>query len=88
MKEKFRRFSGKAHIVVEVRTSSDRLDLLDLGTQVYVYAICALLDDSRGDWGEGAFYPGGYDAVYEPVTRGGKNFLQRAKVGFEIEVSR
>ena len=51
-------------------------------------AVCALLDDSRGDWGNGAFYSGGYDVSYEPVGRGGKNFLQRATVGFDIEVSK
>jgi hypothetical protein len=26
--------------------------------------------------------------AYEPIVRGGKNFLQRAKVGFEVEISR
>ena len=51
-------------------------------------AVCALLDDSRGDWGSGAFYTGGYDVSYEPIARGGKNFLQRAKVGFDVEVSK
>jgi hypothetical protein len=88
LKEKFRRFSGKAHLVVEVRHSEDRLELLDAGSQVYVDAVCALLDDSRGDWGGGAFYAGGYEVAYEPIVRGGKNFLQRAKVGFEVEISR
>ena len=51
-------------------------------------AVCALLDDSRGDWGSGLFYAGGYDVSFEPVGRGGKNFLQRAKVGFDVEVSK
>ncbi len=88
LKEKFRRFSGKAHLVVEVRCSHDRIEGLESATQTYVDAVCALLDDSRGDWGSGSFYAGGYDVVYEPVGRGGKNFLQRARVGFDIEVSR
>ena len=88
LKEKFRRFSGRAHVVIEVRNSEDRLDLIDAGTQIYVDAVCALLDDSRGDWGEGAFYAGGYEVSYEPVVRGGKNFLQRAKVAIEVEISR
>lgn len=88
LKEKFRRFSGKAHLVVEIRHSDDRLEALDSGTQVYVDAVCALLDEARGDWGEGAFYAGGYEVGYEPIARGGKNFLQRAKVGFDIEISR
>jgi hypothetical protein len=87
LKEKFRRFSGRAHVVVEVRHSEDRLDQMDAGTQVYVDAVCALLDDSRGDWGNGAFYAGGYEVSYEPVVRGGKNFLQRAKVAIEVEIS-
>ena len=88
LQEKFRQFSGKAHLVVEVRYSQDRLDLLETNTQACVDAVCALLDDSRGDWGNGAFYTGGYDVGYEPIARGGKNFLQRAKVGFEIQVSK
>jgi len=88
LKEKYRQFSGKAHLVVEVRYSQDRLESLEANTQVCVDAVCALLDDSRGDWGNGAFYSGGYDVTYEPVARGGKNFIQRAKVGFEIQVSK
>ncbi len=86
--EKFRQFSGKAHVVVEVRCSKDRIEGLEDDTQLYVDAVCALLDDSRGDWGSGNFYSGGYEVTYEPVGRGGKNFLQRAKVGFQIEVSK
>lgn len=88
LKEKFRRFSGKAHLVVEVRHSQDKLEALEAHTQVYVDAVCALLDDSRGDWGSGSFYPGGYDVSYEPVVRGGKNLLQKAKVSFDVEVSK
>jgi hypothetical protein len=88
LKEKFRRFSGKAHLVVEIRHSQDRLESIESNLQVYVDAVCALLDESRGDWGSGGFYPGGYDVSYEAVARGGKNFLQRAKVGFDVEVSR
>jgi hypothetical protein len=88
LKEKFRQFSGKAHMVIEARHSQDQLGALEANLQVYVDAVCALLDDSRGDWGAGAFYAGGYDVSYESVARGGKNFLQRAKVGFDVEVSK
>ena len=88
LKEKFRRFSGKAHLVVEVWHSQDKLEGLEAHTQVYVDAVCALLDDSRGDWGEGSFYPGGYDVNYESVVRGGRNLLQKAKVSFDVEVSK
>jgi hypothetical protein len=88
LKEKFRQFSGKAHVVVEVRHSQDTLPGLDSTVQVYADAVCALLDDSRGDWGSGLFYGGGYEVSFEPMGRGGRNFLQRAKVGFDVEVSK
>jgi hypothetical protein len=88
LKEKFRDFSGKAHVVVEVRYSQDTLEGIESSVEVYVDAVCALLDDSRGDWGSGLFYTGGYDVSYEAVGRGGLNFLQRAKVGFDVEVSK
>jgi hypothetical protein len=88
LKEKFRDFSGKAHAVVEVRQSQDTLPGLESTVQVYADAVCALLDDSRGDWGSGLFYAGGYEVSFEPVSRGGRNFLQRAKVGFDVEVSK
>ena len=88
LKEKFRRFSGKVHMVVEVRHSQDRLENIEGNLQTYVDAVCALLDDSRGDWGNGSFYTGGYDVSYDPVARGGQNYLQKAKVGFDVEVSK
>ena len=88
LREKFRQFSGRVSLVVEVRHSQDKLENLETNAQVYVDAVCALLDDSRGDWGAGAFYGGGYTVNYEPVARGGRNFLQRAKVNFEVEVSK
>jgi hypothetical protein len=74
--EKFRKFSGRAHVVVDLRHSQDRLESIETNLQVYVDAVCALLDDSRGDWGSGVFYGGGYEVTYEPLGRGGKNFVQ------------
>jgi hypothetical protein len=88
LKEKFRQFSGTAHVFVEVRYSQDELAGIESNVEVYVDAVCALLDDSRGDWGAGLIYAGGYDVSYETVGRGGKNFMQRAKVGFNVEVSK
>jgi len=87
LKEKFRQFSGTAHMVVEARYSQDKLANLQTNAEVYADAICALLDDSRGDWGSGCFYSGGYEVSYAPVVRGGNNFLQVAKVGFDVQVS-
>ncbi len=88
LKEKFRTFSGKGHLQIEVRYSQDRLEEIDTRMQFYVEAICNVLDGSRGDWGGGAFYTGGYEAVFSPVRSGGHNFLEIAKIGVEVEISK
>ena len=46
-----------------------------------------VLDFSRGDWGDGMYYAGGYQVTFGSVKHGGKNFVQSAKVIFEIGVS-
>jgi len=85
--EKFRTFSGTAQMTIEVRHSQDRLDGLQDSLQVYTDAATQVLAANRGDWGNGMFYAGGYEASFGPVKQGGKNFIQVAKVTFEIGVS-
>jgi len=85
--EKFRRFSGKAHMVVEVRLSQDRMDGLEKGLELYVDAITQILEQNRGDWGEGMYYTGGYEVAFGPVKHGGRNFIQTAKITFEVGAS-
>jgi len=87
LREKFRTFSGKAHLAMEVRSSQDRLEGLERQVQLYVDAVTAVLDRRRGDWGDGLFYGGGYEAVFGPVKRGGKNYVQTAKITIEVDVS-
>ena len=88
LREKFRTFSGTARMAVEVRLSQDRLEGIEGKLQGYVEAVTRVLDGNRGDWGEGMFYTGGYEVAFSPVKRGGKNFVQVAKVAFVVEVSR
>src|SRR5579871_3301338 len=85
--EKFRNFSGTVRTVTEVRVSQDRLNGLEEQLRLYVDAVTQVLDANRGSWGEGAFYAGGYEAAYDAVQHGGKNFLQIAKVSFEVNFS-
>ncbi len=87
LREKFRAFSGTARMVAEVRVSQDRLEQIETILGLYVDAAIAVLNVNRGDWGGGMFYSGGYEIVFQPVKRGGKNFLQTAKVTFEVNVS-
>ena len=87
LKEKFRTFSGKACMALEVRLSQDRLEGLENRLRLYVDAVTQVLDQNRGDWGQGMFYTGGYEAVFGPVKHGGRNFIQIAKITLEVEAS-
>jgi hypothetical protein len=86
--EKFRSFSGTVQMAVEVRYSQDRLDGLQDSLELYVDSVTDVLDAERGDWGNGLFYAGGYDVALGAVKHGGRNFLQTAKISFQIDVSR
>jgi len=85
--EKFRTFSGKVQTVAEVRVSQDRIDGIEDQLRLYVDAVTQVLDSNRGTWGQGLFYAGQYDVNFDPVQHGGRNFLQVAKVTFEVDLS-
>ncbi len=87
LREKFRTFSGEVQMVVETRVSQDRLEGLEAVSQLYVDAVTQVLDQNRGDWGNGVSYNGAYDISYGAVKHGARNFLQIAKVSLGIEVS-
>lgn len=85
--EKFRTFSGSAQMVVETRVSQDRLENIESNLHAYVDAITQVLNSSRGDWGDGVFYSGGYEVTFGGVKQGGRNFIQIAKVALVLDVS-
>lgn len=86
-REKFRTFSGEAQMSMELRLSQDRLEGLETMLQLYADAVTRVLDQHRGNWGDGVFYGGGYEIAYGPVKHGGRNFLQIAKLTFATEIS-
>ncbi|SRR5579884_443080 len=85
--EKFRTFSGKVRMVVEVGVSQDRLEGIEEQLRLYVDAVTQVLDANRGTWGQGAFFTGGYEVSFGPVRHGGRNFLQVAKVAMDVDFS-
>jgi hypothetical protein len=85
--EKFRTFSGAVRMVIEARVSQDRLESVGGELQSYVEAVTAVLDANRGDLGQGLFFAGGYEVTFGPVKHGGKNYIQTAKVVFDLNVS-
>lgn len=86
--EKWRVFSGKVRTVAEVRVSQDRVEGIEEQLHLCVDGVVQVLDGSRGNWGEGAFFSGGYEVQYDQVKRGGKNLLQIARVSFEVDLSK
>jgi hypothetical protein len=87
LKEKFRNFSGIAAMTIEVRVSQDRLQGIEDQLQSYVDAVTQVLDQNRGDWGEGMYFAGCYEAALGAVKHGGQNFIQVGKVSFDVGVS-
>jgi hypothetical protein len=72
---------------MEVRFSQDRLEGMDQRLQLYVDALSQTLTKSRGDWGLGLYYSGGYEATFSAVKHGGRNFIKVAKVVFRVDAS-
>jgi len=87
LREKFRTFSGKARLAVDVRVTHDRLEDLSRTLELNVEAVTDVLDSQRGDWGGGVFFAGGYEVTFGATKHGGKNFIQTAKVTFDVDVS-
>ncbi len=87
LKEKFRTFSGTIRLIAEVRASQDRVENLESSLMLYVDAVTDVLDSHRGDWGEGYFFTGGYEVTFAPMKHGGKNFIQIAKIAFDLNAS-
>jgi hypothetical protein len=88
LREKFRSFAGSVEMAIEVRHSQDRLEGMEESLEAQTDAVTKALSASRGDWGDGMFYSGGYEVSFGRMARGGRNFTQAAKVTFEIGVSR
>jgi hypothetical protein len=87
LQEKFRSFSGTVELAIEIRHSQDRLEGVEDALEQITDIVTGILSASRGDWGNGMFYSGAYDVSYGSVKRGGRNFLQTAKVRCELSVS-
>src|ERR1039457_4516171 len=82
------RFSGSAQMSIEVRHSQDGLEGLQDALELYTDAVAQTLNACLGDWGGGMYYGGGYQVSFGAAQHGGKNFIQTAKITFEIGVSR
>ena len=87
MGEKFRSFSGTADLHVEVRVSHDHAAELTNTLELYMEALTNLLERKRGQWTSQAYYAGGYEAQFGAVKKGGRNYIQSARVKLQVHIS-
>lgn len=88
LQEKFTRFSGRLHMVVEVRVSDDRVENIESALQSCVDSIADVLERNRGDIGSGFVLSGKYEVLFDPIHKGGRNYIQTAKLQFALDMSR
>jgi hypothetical protein len=87
LREKFRTFSGTVALAIDVRVSHDRSDAIGQALDVYVDAVTEVLNRARGEWCPGLYYPGGYEVVFAAAKKGGRNYVETAKVRLEVILS-
>lgn len=78
--ERFRMFSGRLRMVTEVRMSQDRLEGLAEKLHFYVDAVCDVVERNGGCVDQGLFLEPGYEVSFDPVKKGGLNYLQIGRV--------
>lgn len=85
--EKFRSFSGRVGIAIEIRVTHDRLEKVSEQLLLLVEAVTNVLEQHRGNWSDGLYYSGGYKVEFGAIRVGGKSFLQVGKIRFELDAS-
>ncbi len=85
--EKFRSFSGQVSLAVEIWASANLVTQADEWIHFYVESLGEILQNNIGDWGDGMFYGGTYDVVFQAPKAGGLGFVESAKLTLNLSVS-
>jgi len=86
--EQFRTFSGTLRMVIEVLISQDRLEGISERLHFYVDAVRDVIERNSGCLGSGLYMDGTYDVQFDAVEKGGRNFLQTARVACAVILNR
>lgn len=84
-REKFAIFSGPLRLGAEIRISAEVTGRIEADLHRYTEALLNVLHGSVGEWQTGLVYSGRYRVAFAPARLGGENFLQSARVSFELE---
>jgi len=85
--EKFRSFSGQVLLVAEIWASDNLATQADEWIHFYVESVGEILQNNIGDWGDGMFYGGAYNVMFQPPKAGGLGFVESAKLTLSLNVS-
>ena len=85
-KEKLAEFGALATLQMELVSTHERADSLQVLQSDFVDALCDVLNRNQGLWGKGVYYAGGFTVDISPVAKGGLNFVQNATISFEIHL--
>ncbi len=85
--EKFRSFSGQVSLVAEIWASANLVTQADEWIHFYVESVAEILQSNIGDWGDGMFYAGAYEVVFQAPKAGGIGFVESAKITLGLNVS-
>lgn len=85
-KEKLAGFGALATLQIELISTHERADSLQVQMSEFVDALCDVLNRNQGLWSKGVYYAGGFAVDISPVAKGGLNFVQNATISFEIHL--
>jgi hypothetical protein len=84
LERKFTAFSGRVHVVAEVRVSGESIESIDGDAARLCEAVMGVLADRRGQWTPELAFDGKLDVRWRPVEPGGAHFRQTARVEIEL----
>lgn len=85
-REKFASFSGTVRSAAEIRISSEVPDRLEADLHRYLEAIVNVLQQAPQGWEPGMVFTGRYTVTCSPARLGGENFIQTAKINFDLDL--
>ncbi len=84
LERKFAAFTGRVHLVAEVRVSGESIASIDGNAARLAEAVMDVLADHRGQWTPELAFDGKLDARLKPVEPGGAQFRQTARIEIEL----
>jgi hypothetical protein len=85
MAAKFRRFSGRVFVGIDVRVTNERFEGIGDELNRYVEAVGSVLADRHGKWTDEIAFAGGFRVKYRDIELGGRNFIQSAQIEVQLE---